>query len=108
MAQRPQPADRTAVESVWTTLLASAIADSEHWPTFAPNSGKTDQLLTRSPRWGPPRRPVDTGAIAVGIRWIHRVWTTCGRDVAAGGLDPRRLAGRAGGGGEATGVGRTR
>jgi hypothetical protein len=97
----PQPADRTAVEGMWTTLLACAVADSERRAAFTTSRAKpTSCSFVRHVGDRHKHRP-DLSAL-FDTQAVDNLWTVGGY----GGHDPGRLGGRAGRGGEVTGVGR--
>lgn len=89
---QPQPADRTAVEPVWTTLLACAVADPE-WSigSIAPFESRT--------------KPTSCSFVRhVGDRPVRRPWplaqggcTGCGQPVDSGRLRGTRSVPKPGG-----------
>lgn len=81
----------TAVEGLWTTLLACAIAGQLRTALNLPdNRAKPGEVVSRSARWA---RSLTASARNAGekqreenqIKAIHRLWITCGQAVAAAG-----------------------
>lgn len=92
----------TAVEGLWTTLLASPIAGRPVGAAAASCRAEPGAVVGRSARWTRTRVLVPRGdATAMGCfmrtpsngyRSIHRLWITCGRSAAE---SARRITGRA-------------
>ena len=101
-----RPVEWDPVEWIRPTLLACPVADSDSG-RFCPQAGQNRTSCSFVRQVGTATR-LTYGAVTTIVRWMHRLWTTCGRYVAAG----HELLSGSGGiepvWGDATGVGRQR